>query len=179
MFQKITAAEVSKIVGRPEVMYYVVNADSTITHYKWDGTQMVPALSASAVAAVNAAIAQGAFDTPIRLLKSFTGATVLTGGTVNTKTTLMQVAIPDAFLVDYASEIRITAMFGFSLNTNSKSFGVDIGATAGAAVNLWTRTRSSATSAYFDTAYYWSWRWSGYRRHVEPEYVYLLARSCI
>jgi hypothetical protein len=54
MFQKITAAEVSKIVGRPEVMYYVVNADSTITHYKWDGTQMVPALSASAVAAVGA-----------------------------------------------------------------------------------------------------------------------------
>jgi hypothetical protein len=53
MFQKITAAEVSKIVGRPEVMYYVVNADSTITHYKWDGTQMVPALSASAVAEVS------------------------------------------------------------------------------------------------------------------------------
>jgi lysophospholipase L1-like esterase len=53
MFQKITAAEVSKIVGRPEVMYYVVNADSTISHYKWDGAQMVPALSASAVAAVN------------------------------------------------------------------------------------------------------------------------------
>jgi lysophospholipase L1-like esterase len=67
MFQKITAAEVSKIVGRPEVMYYVVNADSTITHYKWDGTQMVPALSASAVAAVNQSQSFRRVTTPLRV----------------------------------------------------------------------------------------------------------------
>ena len=50
--QRITEAEVSKIVGRPEIDYYTVDAAGAITHYRWDGAKMAPLLSASAVAAV-------------------------------------------------------------------------------------------------------------------------------
>jgi hypothetical protein len=52
--QQITEAEVSKIVGRPEIDYYTVDAAGAITHYRWDGAKMAPLLSAPAVAAVNA-----------------------------------------------------------------------------------------------------------------------------
>ena len=81
-----------------------------------------------------------------RCLKNFTGANQLTGGTVNTKTLLMQVSLPNGLLLDYRTSLRISAIFGFSLNTNNKSFGIDIGTTFAGATNLWTRSRTSATS---------------------------------
>lgn len=81
-----------------------------------------------------------------RCLKNFTGANVLTGGTINTKTLLMQVPLPDGCLLDYRAGIRVSAIFGFTLNTNSKACGVDIGTSFGTATNLWSRTRASATS---------------------------------
>lgn len=99
---------------------------------------------------------QGAFSgfldskgNPIRFtrtLKNFTGQNVLTGGTINTKTLLMQVPLPDGCLLDYRAGIRVSAIFGFTMNTNSKACGVDIGTSFGTASNMWGRTRASATS---------------------------------
>lgn len=82
----------------------------------------------------------------VRTLKNFTGANVLTGGTTNTKTLLMQVPLPDGCLLDYRAGIRVSAIFGMTMNTNNKSCGVDIGTSFGTATNLWNRTRASATS---------------------------------
>lgn len=80
-----------------------------------------------------------------RCLLNYTGATVLTGGTVGAKTLLKQVVLPDGWALDYKAGLRISAFFGFSLNTNSKSFGVDFGTSFGTAVTLWSRTRNSAS----------------------------------
>lgn len=81
-----------------------------------------------------------------RVLKNFTGANVLTGGTINTKTLLMQVAIPDGALADAKAGIRLSGYFGCTMNTNSKSFGIDIGTSFGAGTSLWTKTLSSGTA---------------------------------
>lgn len=80
-----------------------------------------------------------------RTLLNYTGATVLTGGTANTKTVLKQVALPNGWGLDYKAGIRVSAIFGFSLNSNTKSFGVDFGTSAGSATTLWSRTRTSAS----------------------------------
>lgn len=81
-----------------------------------------------------------------RVLKNFTGANTLTGGTANTKTLLMQVPIPNGALADSKAGIRMSGYFGCTLNTNSKSFGIGIGTTFGSATSLWTKTLNSATS---------------------------------
>lgn len=91
--------------------------------------------------------ARGGVITPMqRCLKNFTGANTLTGGTVGLKTLLLQVPIPDGALLNYGAGIRISAFFGFTLNTNTKTFGIDIGQTFPTGVLLWSRARSSATS---------------------------------
>lgn len=86
-----------------------------------------------------------------RTLLNYTGATVLTGGTANTKTLLKQVVLPDGWALDYKAGLRISAYFGFSLNTNSKAYGVDFGTSFGSAITLWSRTRNSATQGIEST----------------------------
>jgi len=81
-----------------------------------------------------------------RVLKNFTGVNQLTGGTINAKTLLMQVSIPDGLLLDYKASIRISGIFVFTMNTNSKTFGVDIGTSFASGTGVWSRTRSSASS---------------------------------
>lgn len=81
-----------------------------------------------------------------RCIKNFTGYNQLTGGTINTKTLLMAVPIPDGALVDTRAGLRISGFFGFTMNTNSKSVGVDIGTSFATATNVWSRTRNSGTS---------------------------------
>lgn len=81
-----------------------------------------------------------------RVLKNFTGATVLTGGTINTKTLLMQVPIPDGALADPKAGIRLSGYFGCTLNTNSKSFGIEIGTSFGSSTSLWAKTLNSGTA---------------------------------
>lgn len=81
-----------------------------------------------------------------RVLKNFTGSNILSGGTVNTKTLLMQVPIPNGALADAKAGIRMSGYFGCTLNTNSKSFGIDIGTSFGAGTSLWTKTLSSGTA---------------------------------
>lgn len=80
-----------------------------------------------------------------RVLCNYTGSTILTGGTANTKTLLKQVALPNGWAMDYRSGIRASAIFGCSLNTNSKSYGVSMGTSFGTSVDLWSRTRASAS----------------------------------
>ncbi len=139
MFQRITAAEVSKIQGRPEVMYYVVNADNTVSHYKWDGVQMVPALSASAVAAVNAAIAA---DRLISGVIAQSGIPIVHTGTLSA-TILAEVTIP-ANAMGANGSLRITAYWSMTNNANSKNLVIRFG---GAATQVWSAGLSSVAAA--------------------------------
>lgn len=86
-----------------------------------------------------------------RTLLNYTGANVLTGGTSNTKTLLLEVPLPNGWALDYKAGLRISAYFGFSLNANSKSYGIDFGTSFGSAINLWSRTRSLATQGLEST----------------------------
>ena len=87
----------------------------------------------------------------VRVLKSFTGRSQLTGGTVNTKTVLMEVPIPDGALADLSIRMDIELSINYTNNANTKSWGVALGASSAAggtvAGSVDLRTISPTTTA--------------------------------
>lgn len=86
-----------------------------------------------------------------RVLKSFTGRSQLTGGTVNTKTVLMEVPIPDGALADLSIRMDIELSINYTNNANTKSWGVALGTSSAAggtvAGSVDLRTISPTTTA--------------------------------
>ncbi len=96
----------------------------------------------------------GAGGTPIGqalVLKCFTGRSQLTGGTVNTKTALMEVPIPDGWLSSLAVRMDIELSINYTNNANTKSWGVALGTSSAAggtvAGSVDLRTISATTTA--------------------------------
>lgn len=110
-----------------------------------DGLQWLPvgALSATQVAAVVALLEDGA-AVPRAFAQSL-AQYQLTGGTVGVQTVLFEVPIPDGWLDNDTNAIEVRSSWWYSLNTNSKSFGVYLGTEIGTAAAVFSRTRTSAT----------------------------------
>lgn len=85
------------------------------------------------------------------VLKAFTGRSQLTGGTVNTKTALMEVPIPDGWLSSLAVRMDIELSINYTNNANTKSWGVALGTSSAAggtvAGSVDLRTISATTTA--------------------------------
>lgn len=77
----------------------------------------------------------------------------LTGGSTGTKTTLLEVSIPDGALDDADASIFGLCRFWYTRNTNTKTFGVDIGTSAATATEIYTRSRNSSSHGADDCTF--------------------------
>lgn len=111
----------------------------------------VGVLTASQTISVQALVSGAGIAGHAYVLKAFTGRSQLTGGTVNTKTALMEVPIPDGWLSRLDVRMDIELSINYTNNANTKSWGVALGAgsafggTVGGSVDL--RTISPTTTA--------------------------------
>lgn len=121
---------------------HIIDAAGRVIGYRNLATDQDEAvLTASQVAAVAELLTNG----HRRVLKATTGAVQLTGGVAGTKTTLMQVTLPDEWLSDPTVRLVIEYAVNYTNSANVKNYGIDIGATAGTAVAI--RTQAPTTTA--------------------------------
>lgn len=85
----------------------------------------------------------------VRILKATTGTYTVTGGTAGTKTTLLTVALPDDDWSIANLNVRLVIEYGvyYTNSDNTKTYGIDIGTTAGTAVALRTQAPTDTGTA--------------------------------
>lgn len=160
MFQIVNSTELAALadgVGIEGSLGVIYQLRDTGVCYEWNPTtrvmDRVGGLTAAQFASVGALLTGSGPLLPGQalILKSFTGRSQLTGGTVGTKTVLMEVPIPDSSFSDLSVRMDIELSINYTNNANTKSWGVAVGTgsaaggTVAGSVDL--RTISPTTTA--------------------------------